>query len=41
MEAGLENWIELREGDALKTLKDVDKGIDFYYWMGGMTCTCL
>lgn len=28
-EAGLENWIELREGDALETLKDVDEGIDF------------
>ena len=29
IEAGLDEWIELREGDALKTLKDVEVGIDF------------
>ncbi|MEM7375329.1 MAG: class I SAM-dependent methyltransferase [Bacteroidota bacterium] len=28
-EAGLQDWIELREGDALETLKDVKDGIDF------------
>ena len=28
-EAGLSHWIDLREGDALKTLKDVEDGIDF------------
>jgi len=28
-EAGLENYIELRQGDALKTLKDLDDKIDF------------
>ncbi len=28
-EAGLEPWIELREGDALETLKDIPNGIDF------------
>ena len=28
-EAGLENWIELREGDALETLRDIPEGIDF------------
>lgn len=28
-EAGLDSWIELREGDALKTLTDIEDGIDF------------
>ena len=28
-EAGLQDWIDLREGDALETLKDVEDGIDF------------
>jgi len=28
-EAGLQDWIELREGDALKTLRDIPDGIDF------------
>lgn len=28
-EAGLENYIELRQGNALKTLKDIDSKIDF------------
>ena len=29
IEAGLQDWIELREGDALETLKDIKSGIDF------------
>jgi len=28
-EAGLEKWIDLREGDAMETLKEVPYGIDF------------
>ena len=28
-DAGLSNWIELREGDAMETLKDVPNDIDF------------
>ncbi|MEM6967646.1 MAG: class I SAM-dependent methyltransferase [Bacteroidota bacterium] len=29
VEAGLDNWIEIREGDALKTLQNVAPAIDF------------